>query len=61
MEDLKLVEKGGRTSENMQTMGNISDDMKMDYGLYKYAKKRKLVHWQNIILETQQLKEGKNT
>jgi hypothetical protein len=33
MEDLKLVQKRGRTSENMQTMGNVSVDTKMDYGL----------------------------
>jgi len=63
MENLKLAEKRGRTSENMQTMGNVSDDTKMEYGFYKYAKRRKLVHWQNIILdinrEIQQLKQGK--
>lgn len=43
VEDLKLVEKGGRTSENMQKLGNVSDDTKMNYVLYKYAKRRKLV------------------
>jgi hypothetical protein len=63
MEDVKLVEKRGRTSESMQTMGNVSDDMKMDYEPYKYAKRRKLVLWQNIILdinrEIQLLKQGK--
>jgi hypothetical protein len=51
MEYLKLVEKRRRTSENMQTMGNASDDTKMHYGFYKYAKGRKLVHWQNLILD----------
>jgi hypothetical protein len=50
MEDLKLVEKRGKTAENIQTMGNVSDDKKMDYGLYNYAKRRKIFHWQNLIL-----------
>jgi hypothetical protein len=63
MEVLKLVEKRGRNPENIQTMGNVSDDTKMDYGIYKYAKRRKLFHWQNIILdinrEIQQLKQGR--
>jgi hypothetical protein len=39
-EVLKLVEKRGRTSENRQKMGNVSDDTKMDYGLYNNAKRR---------------------
>lgn len=63
MENVKLVEKRGGTSENMQIMGNVSDDRKRGYGLYKYAKRRKLVQWQNLILdinkEIQQLKQGK--
>lgn len=45
MEDLKLMEERGRTPENVETMGNVSDDTKMDYGIYKYAKRRKLVRW----------------
>jgi hypothetical protein len=44
MEDLKLVEKRGRTYENMLKMRNVSDDTKMDYGIYKYAKRKKKVH-----------------
>ena len=51
MEVLKLVEKRGRTSENRQDMGNVSDDTKMDYRLYNYAKRRKLVRCHNIILD----------
>jgi len=61
MEVLKLVEKRGRTSENRQKMGNVSDDTRMDHGLYNYAERRELVPCQNIILdinrEIQQLKQ----
>jgi len=68
MDDLKLIAKSDEElQKQIQTVKTFSDDIRMEFGLEKYAKiafkRGKLVHWQNLVIsinrEIQELEQEK--
>src|SRR5215469_1553793 len=64
MDDLKLIAKSEEElRKQIQTVKTFSDDIHMDFGLEKCAKKGKIIHSQNLVIdinrEIQELEQGK--